>query len=415
MTSAQLTERSFTEESSLEGAVSDGIIRGVKLLGLSSKNNRRYSEQALAKAHDAKIYEGATVYVDHPQRGGASRSYRDRFARIENVTKKNTGLFGDLVFNPRHPLAEQIVWDAVHRTEGVGLSHNIVAGCRSEKGGEIIEEITKVHSVDLVDNPATTRSLFENAQCECDTCPHNKNKDGQKKDEDKKTVAQAIEQHIQAYPEAAQRLLTEMASDPVMGATMPGSPASSPEDAIKSGMRTAVMAAFDDPSLDSAETLAKIKSLLAALDAALGKEAPASDPGAKVAEELPEPKSPEGGTDPTETGDEQPEGAVPPKGPVPPKGEAPKEDDEQKKKFEQLERKAWALECLANERIKPAAGLVKELMEQTSPAAMKATAQTWNAAKRGEERPTVRTRLQESYANQSYPETFDGFVAAARR
>ena len=398
MSTATLTERNLTEESSLVGTVEAGLIRGVKLLGLSSKNNRRYSEQALAKALDSKIYEGATVYVDHPPRGNQSRSYRDRFARIEAVRQNKDGLFGDLRFNPRHPLAEQIVWDATHKTEGVGLSHNIVAGCRSDKSGEIIEEITKVHSVDLVDNPATTRTLFEScSECEHEQCPMKMKGD---KEKDKPTVAASLEQYMDQYPLGARKLLQEMATDPVMSATV-GQVAASPEDAIKSGMRTAVMAAFDDPSLDSAETLNKIKSLLAALDAALGKAE--TDPGQKVAEELPPPATPDGETDPT---------AAKPadKPPV-----EPDQDDEKNKKFEQLQRRAWALECLAQEQIKPSDLLVKELTEQRTPTAMKALVGTWSQAKRGSTKPVIRTRLTESHNQQAYPETHEAFIAAAKR
>lgn len=400
----QLVERNLTESSDIQGKVSQGVIEGVKLLGFTSKNGRRYSEQALKKALDSKFYEGATIYVDHPDKGNRARSYRDRFARVESVQYRiGEGLFGNMRFNPHHPMASQVVWDAEHKTEGVGLSHNIIAKTRSDKSGEIIEEITKVHSVDLVDNPATTRSLFESAgECDCEECPMKKNKDGQ----EKKTVAQSLEQFMEQFPEPARKLLTEMATDPVMSAGMPGAPASSPEDAIKSGMRTAVMAAFDDPSLDSAETLDKIRALLAALDAALGKS-PQQDAGAKVAAELPPPKTPEGAP-----GEQEPEGDEGQKPDLPPDAD---KDEEQKKKFEQTERRLMAMECLARNQIKPAETLVKELTEQTTRPAMEALVKTWSAAKRGEAKPTIRTALMEATGVEKYPATYDDFKAALKR
>ena len=138
-----------------------GILRGVKILGLESRNGRRYRTQALAEA--TQLYEGAKVNVNHPKTGPlAPRDYQERIGVIRNVTLRETeGLFGDLHFNPRHTLAEQLVWDAEHAPENVGFSHNVTA--HTARGGKevIVEAITKVHSVDLVADPATTRGLFE--------------------------------------------------------------------------------------------------------------------------------------------------------------------------------------------------------------------------------------------------------------
>lgn len=400
-----LVEKQLNESSGIQGIVGNGVISGVKLLGMQSKNGRSYSEQAIQKALASKFYEGATIYVDHPGKGGQGRSYRDRFARVENVRmEQGKGLFGDMRFNPHHPMAAQVIWDAENKTEGVGLSHNIIAKTRNVKGGEIIEEITKVHSVDLVDNPATTRSLFECSQ-ECDSkdCP-------MKKDKKEQTVAKLLEAHMAKYPEPARKLLQEMANDPVMGAmAATGQAAGTPEEAIKSGMRTAVMAAFDDPSLDSNETLEKIRALLAALDAALGKT-PTQDAGSKVASNLP-PTPPAEGQDgkPAEGEPEGDEGAKP-KGP--PDGD---QDEEKKKKFEHVERRLMAMECLATNQIKPAEMLVKELTEQTTRPAMEALVKTWSAAKRGEIKPTVRTALRESKQVERYPDSHEGFLAAMKR
>src|SRR5262249_45992585 len=73
------------------------------------------------------------------------------------------GLFADFHFNPKHCLAEQLIWDAEHAPENVGFSHNVQA--RTSRRGEttLVEEILHVHGVDLVADPATTRGLFESA------------------------------------------------------------------------------------------------------------------------------------------------------------------------------------------------------------------------------------------------------------
>lgn len=138
-----------------------GVVRGVKILGLQSRNGRTYLPEALGRA--AKLYEGTKVNVNHPQGDPLSpRDYRDRIGAIRNVAvRSGEGLFGDFHFNPKHALAEQLAWDAEHAPENVGFSHNVCA--RTSRRGDrlVVEAITKVQSVDLVADPATTRGLFE--------------------------------------------------------------------------------------------------------------------------------------------------------------------------------------------------------------------------------------------------------------
>jgi hypothetical protein len=140
-----------------------GVIRGVKLLGLSSRNGRRYREQALAEA--VALYEGAKVNINHPKGHPLSpRDYQDRLGVVRGVQfRSGEGLFGDLHFNPRHALSEQLVWDAEHAPQNVGMSHNVLA--RTKQLGEetVVEAITKVQSIDLVADPATTKGLYEHA------------------------------------------------------------------------------------------------------------------------------------------------------------------------------------------------------------------------------------------------------------
>ncbi len=139
---------------------SSGVLRGVKILGLESRNGRSYLPEALSQA--AALYEDAKVNVNHP-RGSltAPRDYRDRIGAIRNVTAKPEGLFADFHFNPKHPLAEQLLWDAEHAPENVGFSHNVEARTARRGDRVVVEAITRVQSVDLVADPATTRGLFE--------------------------------------------------------------------------------------------------------------------------------------------------------------------------------------------------------------------------------------------------------------
>ena len=143
-----------------------GVIRGVKVLGLESRNGRTYLPEALAQA--ARLYEDAKVNVNHPKGNPAGpRDYQDRIGTIRGVAMRpGEGLFGDFHFNPKHALAEQLMWDAEHAPENVGFSHNVEA--RTSRRGDrvVVEAIVRVQSVDLVADPATTRGLFESSEAE---------------------------------------------------------------------------------------------------------------------------------------------------------------------------------------------------------------------------------------------------------
>jgi hypothetical protein len=141
-----------------------GIIRGVKLLGLTSRNGRRYRENALVEA--VGLYEGAKVNINHPKGHPLSpRDYQDRLGEIRGVQfRAGDGLFGDLHFNPKHVLSEQLMWDAQHAPQNVGLSHNVLARTTRDGDETAVEAITKVQSIDLVADPATTAGLFEHAE-----------------------------------------------------------------------------------------------------------------------------------------------------------------------------------------------------------------------------------------------------------
>jgi len=139
---------------------SSGVIRGVKILGLESRNGRSYPAETLRAA--AALYEEAKVNVNHPKGDpSAPRDYQDRLGALRNVAVRPDGLFGDLHFNPKHALAEQLLWDAEHAPENVGLSHNVQARTARRGDRTVVEAILKVQSVDLVADPATTRGLFE--------------------------------------------------------------------------------------------------------------------------------------------------------------------------------------------------------------------------------------------------------------
>jgi len=141
-----------------------GILRGVKLLGLESRNGNRYLPTALRNA--AARYEGIKVHVNHapPGREQQPRDYQDRLGVLRGITLREDGLYADLHFNLQHAVAPQLLWDAQHAPENVGFSHQAVGRGRRAQGQFLVEEIVSVQCVDLVTEPATTRGLFEAAE-----------------------------------------------------------------------------------------------------------------------------------------------------------------------------------------------------------------------------------------------------------
>lgn len=197
----QIQEYTTSHDAKLRIDHEASILRGVKLLGLVSSNGRRYSQAALSSA--MPLYERAKVNVNHAPGGPlAPRNYQERFGVINNVRlREGVGLFGDLHFNPKHPVADQLLWDAENAPENVGLSHNVLAKTSKQHGETVVEIITQVNSVDLVADPATTKGLFEQAE----TSQQSPNKTVQASEEQEQTVdAIPLERRERVYA-----LLTE--------------------------------------------------------------------------------------------------------------------------------------------------------------------------------------------------------------
>lgn len=162
---ATLLETVYQESATTVGE--DGVLRGVKLLGINSRNGRRYEAAALKKA--GGLYEGRKVYVDHPQResAGEDRSFADWAGVIENVKyRKDDGLYGDIVLRKESEHFRGIVEAASHPKfhKSCGFSHVAEGESHFDGDTEIIESIKEVFSVDLVTDPATTAGMFESTR-----------------------------------------------------------------------------------------------------------------------------------------------------------------------------------------------------------------------------------------------------------
>ena len=159
-----LTESVFSSGAKVDREA--GIIRGVKILGRESKNRRQYSDRALQEA--AKLYEGVDVNLSHPGRNDPGNDIHGNapvergFGWLQSVNVKDDGVYGDLHYFKSHPYSGVIAESAERNPRRFGLSHNAFGKTnRGANGREVVETMESVKSVDIVQNPATTRGLFE--------------------------------------------------------------------------------------------------------------------------------------------------------------------------------------------------------------------------------------------------------------
>lgn len=140
-----------------------GIVRGVKLLGLRSRNRRNY-DTAGVRADASKKFVGTPVFFNHPEDPTAPRSYADKFGVVESYEyRPGHGHFGDIRINTEHRLAKQFLFDVKHMPKTLGMSINgrVRQGSRGPDGDVVVEGIDSVRSVDIVTRPATTDGIFE--------------------------------------------------------------------------------------------------------------------------------------------------------------------------------------------------------------------------------------------------------------
>ena len=141
------------------------LILGVKVLGLASGNGNDYAPAVLEKA--LPLFESCKVNLDHPARSGKKedRKVAERWGKLTAPRVAPDGLYGDLLYNPHHPLTESILWWAENMPDCLGLSqYGRGTGRKKDDGRWQVESIDSVQSVDLVADPATTKSLFESKE-----------------------------------------------------------------------------------------------------------------------------------------------------------------------------------------------------------------------------------------------------------
>ena len=134
-------------------------LRNVRVLGPVSANRRRYTREAMARA--LPMYDGAKVFLDHPENPNKGRSVKDLVGVLSGPKPDDNGLSADLILNPGNPYADAIAWLAKNRPSAIGLSHNAVGQGHTDAAGVfVVDHIVSVGSVDLVVDPATVKGLF---------------------------------------------------------------------------------------------------------------------------------------------------------------------------------------------------------------------------------------------------------------
>lgn len=232
-----------------------GTIAGVRILGPKSSNGRTYSPEAIKGA--IGMYEGRAVNTNHPPRGAPNqeRQVGDRVGWLENVKQDaDGGLSGTLNILTTHPMAGPVMEAADRNPRLFGLSHNVEARSRRDNGTTFVEEITKVRSVDLVSDPASTKSLFESKETIV-----------------KKPILTMLRE-VCTTPNRKATLLEiegEELVSPEMTAEVPEPEEEKDPDAdeqIVIALNTAAKAAIDDSSLDAMATVQKVKEIMVAKD-----------------------------------------------------------------------------------------------------------------------------------------------------
>ena len=113
----------------------------------------------------AKAYDNLGVNLNHPTKvAGTERSVSDGIGWLESIQIKPDGVYGDLHYFKEHPQSGLIAEAAERNPKRFGLSHNAEGRMERRDGKNVVESIETVHSVDIVQNPATNSSLFESEE-----------------------------------------------------------------------------------------------------------------------------------------------------------------------------------------------------------------------------------------------------------
>lgn len=154
------------EEDLVDGQQSR-FIRNVVLLGPVSKKGYTYRAEAMQRA--LPLYNGARVFVNHPTAEEMKMHRRDvekLAGQVINPVFKEGKIKADIEVLPDNVGLK--FWN-IAKFAPTAASFSHIADGEMSRDGKYVEDITAVHSVDLVTQGATTVSVFESATSGADS------------------------------------------------------------------------------------------------------------------------------------------------------------------------------------------------------------------------------------------------------
>jgi hypothetical protein len=141
------------------------VVKGVRVLNEVSRNGGTYSKRARESA--ARLLNRLPLAIEHTNEQGY-RKYTDRVGQLrEGQVLSDGNVVANAYVNKGHALAEAIKIDAKNFPENICLSIELPGDGwigedkRSDGGGYLVEDITRMDDVAIVAHGGTTSNLFE--------------------------------------------------------------------------------------------------------------------------------------------------------------------------------------------------------------------------------------------------------------
>jgi hypothetical protein len=133
------------------------LVRNVVMLGAHSSHGYEYKQEATAKAVEAGLYEGVRIFINHSLErrdlmhlAGVFRESRHEDGKVKGTAHLLDDEYGLKFWNIAQTMPE-----------AAGCSHVADGKLETINGKRVVTSITKVFSVDLVVQGATTATVFE--------------------------------------------------------------------------------------------------------------------------------------------------------------------------------------------------------------------------------------------------------------
>lgn len=248
-------------------------IQGTHSRGPNGKVKRIYTDEALSKAVRAGLYENIVVnftpHTQEAQKLGAkdSRPASETLGKVINTRfVAGEGVIGDIKYLKTVPFSATFVEACEEMPDIWGFSPILDGAYEMRDGIQYVTEIVNVKCLDLVRNPATTKSLAESQDeggSMCDSCGK------------VKSILESCDMDDSGKLGKLKEVYSmgEAVKPPVSPATDMNSPGKVPQDIMKESI------AESTPSKDvlaeaiaEASRLKKIKTLAESYDVELGDE-----------------------------------------------------------------------------------------------------------------------------------------------